>query len=86
MKKIILCICIIALGNMLHAQDDIYPAKKQNGLIIITNATVHVGNGQILDNTNLEIQDGKITKIGNFPISTNDITTIMYTMSLLRKA
>ncbi len=50
---------------MLVAQDDVYPAKKQTSPILIKNGMVHVGNGQILNNTSIEIKDGKITAIGN---------------------
>lgn len=47
------------------AQDDIYPAPKQSGIIAITNATVHVGNGQVLENATVIITDGKIAAVGN---------------------
>jgi len=43
----------------------VYPAKKQEGPVFIMNGTVHVGNGQVLNNTSIEIKDGKITAIGN---------------------
>ncbi len=48
----------------MKAQDDVYPAPAQKGTIYITNATIHVGNGQVIDNGTIEIKDGKITKVG----------------------
>jgi imidazolonepropionase-like amidohydrolase len=61
--------------NILVAQDDVYPAKKQTSPILIKNGMVHIGNGQILINTSIEIKDGKITAIGNsVAASSNSIT------------
>jgi imidazolonepropionase-like amidohydrolase len=75
MKKIFLGAVIMMICNMLVAQDDVYPAKKQTSPILIKNGMVHVGNGQILNNTSIEIKDGKITAIGNsVAASSNSIT------------
>jgi len=65
MKKIFLNLLIILTCNVLFAQDDVYPAKKQSAPIFIKNGMVHVGNGQVLTNTSIEIKEGKITAIGN---------------------
>lgn len=64
MKKILFSLLIIASSNMVQAQDNVYPAKKQETPIFIKNGTVHVGNGQVLLNTSIEIIDGKIVNIG----------------------
>jgi len=75
MKKIFLGAVIMMICNILVAQDDVYPAKKQNSPILIKNGMVHVGNGQILNNTSIEVNDGKITAIGaNVSASGNSIT------------
>lgn len=65
MKKC-LVIFIISL-NMVpgFAQETIYPAKPFDGLLIIQNGTVHVGNGKVLENTSILINKGKIEKMGN---------------------
>ena len=47
------------------AQETVYPAPKQVGSTVITNATVHVGNGQVLNNATIVITDGKIAAVGN---------------------
>jgi len=47
------------------AQESVYPAKKQEAPIVILNGTIHVGNGQVLNNSSIEIRDGKITAIGS---------------------
>ena len=50
--------------SQLTAQETVYPAPKQTGTTIITNATVHIGNGQVLNNASIEFRDGKITQVG----------------------
>lgn len=64
MKKIFITILSITLSLQLMAQETVYPAPKQMGTTVITNATVHVGNGQVLNNASIEIRDGKITQVG----------------------
>jgi imidazolonepropionase-like amidohydrolase len=65
MKKIFFSILAgMAFSAVVHAQESVYPASKQTAPVIIMNGTVHVGNGQVLSNTSVEIRDGKITNIG----------------------
>lgn len=64
-KSIIYLLSCLAIGTTLQAQESVYPAKKQDGPVYILNGTVHVGNGQVLNNTSIEIKDGKITAIGS---------------------
>lgn len=47
------------------AQSNVYPAPKQAQPIAITGATVHIGNGQVLNNGTVVMVDGKITAVGN---------------------
>ena len=65
MKKILLNLLALIAVVSINAQETVYPAKKQEGPVFIMNGTVHVGNGQVLNNTSIEIKDGKITTIGN---------------------
>ena len=58
------------------AQETVYPAPKQNQPVAVTNATVHVGNGQVLNNATVVMIDGKITAVGtnvNIPANANVI-------------
>ncbi len=48
-----------------HAQETILPAPKQSQAIAITNAIVHVGNGQVLNNATIVMDNGKITAVGS---------------------
>ena len=65
MKKILLNLLALFSVVAINAQESVYPAKKQEGPVYIMNGTVHVGNGQVLSNTSIEIKDGKITAIGS---------------------
>jgi len=40
------------------------PAPPQKETITLTNATIHVGNGQVIANGNVVLTNGKITEVG----------------------
>ncbi len=42
------------------------PAQEQSEPITLTNATIHIGNGQVLHNAQLAFEKGKITRVGHF--------------------
>jgi len=64
MKRLnILALSLLALTTA-RAQDDVSPAKPYMGKLYIIGGTVHVGNGQVLENASIEIDHGKIVKIG----------------------
>jgi imidazolonepropionase-like amidohydrolase len=46
------------------AQETVLPAKPRKGYTIIKNATIHVGNGQVINNGTIKIADGKIEQVG----------------------
>ncbi|ULQ52837.1 amidohydrolase family protein [Flavihumibacter fluvii] len=67
---------IIALlfSTAVFAQETVYPAKPYAGLLFIKNAIVHVGNGQVLENVTIQVNNGKIEKIGkDLPIPMDDV-------------
>lgn len=47
-----------------HAQSNVLPAKAQSAPIFIKNATIHVGNGKVIENGTIQIKDGKIAQVG----------------------
>lgn len=51
---------ILAFG-----QANISPAKPQTKPVLITGATIHVGNGQVIENGYIAFDKGKITAIGS---------------------
>ena len=66
MKKIFSTLsAILLIAGFVKAQEVVYPAKEYKGRIYITNGTVHVGNGTVLENTTIEVDNGKITQMGS---------------------
>ncbi len=63
MKKILL---IISMGFFLavNAQETVLPTKAHKGVSYIKNATIHLGNGKVLENGTIKIKDGKIEEVG----------------------
>ena len=65
MKKIVLSLNILLLlVGVSNAQETIYPAKAQKGVVYIKNGTVHVGNGTVIQNATVKINNGKIEEVG----------------------
>lgn len=65
MKKILLSFSLITLLVVAKAQENMAPAPKQTQPILITGATVHKGNGEVLNNASIVVVDGKITAVGS---------------------
>jgi hypothetical protein len=62
MKNILyLIIIFIATIPVLRAQ---VPAKAQTQAIVLSNATIHIGNGQVLNNASIRIEKGNIIALG----------------------
>lgn len=65
MKKIFSFTLCIALASVAFSQANVLPAGPQKGLMYIKNATIHVGNGKVIENGTIQVRDGKIEKVGN---------------------
>ncbi|MBI5856569.1 MAG: amidohydrolase family protein [Sphingobacteriales bacterium] len=65
MKKILSFIITIAFGTVAFAQSNVLPAPAQKGVMYVKNATIHVGNGKVIENGVIQVRDGKIEKVGN---------------------
>ncbi|HVF95925.1 MAG TPA: amidohydrolase family protein [Flavisolibacter sp.] len=64
MKKIFLSFVAAGLLVNATAQENMAPAAKQSQTIFITGATVHKGNGEVVNNASIVVVDGKITAVG----------------------
>lgn len=64
MKKILFYICACIATIKVFAQETISPAAAQKETIALTNATIHVGNGQVINNGTVVFNNGKITEVG----------------------
>lgn len=64
MKKIFIYIgCVFATASV-SAQETMSPAPAQKETIALTNATIHIGNGQVIENGTVIFSNGKITEVG----------------------
>ena len=60
------------------SQENVYPAKENTGIIFIKNATIHVGNGKVIENGTIRINNAKIEQVGaDIPVSGTDNITIV---------
>jgi hypothetical protein len=64
MNKYILAIALSAISVASFAQANISPAAKQSQAVAITGATIHVGNGTVIQNGTLVFNNGKIVSVG----------------------
>ncbi len=68
MKQILTLITCLLLFKS-NAQETVYPAKAQQKTIALINATVHIGNGEIIENGMVLFSKGKIVDVK--PSTTN---------------
>ena len=76
MRKIFFSLVSIGFLVAATAQETVYPAPKQSTTIVITNATVHKGNGEVIENANIVITDGKIAAVGKDVTVPSGATTV----------
>ncbi|MFZ9386597.1 MAG: amidohydrolase family protein [Chitinophagaceae bacterium] len=77
MRKIFLIALITGFTTTLYPQANVLPASPQKGVIYITNATIHVGNGNVIENGTIQIRDGKIEKVGKDIIVSSDASRVV---------
>lgn len=64
MKKLQILVFLAFPALQTFAQDNISPAPVNTGTVLIKNATVHIGNGQVLQNSSVLIRNSKIEAVG----------------------
>ena len=65
MKTNFLFLMLIIFSVSVQAQNVPSPGKQQSKPIVLTNATIHYGTGEVVENGELLFIDGKIVAIGN---------------------
>jgi imidazolonepropionase-like amidohydrolase len=75
MKKIIWSIILLFIISATKSQETVYPAPAQTQTIALIHATIHVGNGDVIDDGMIIFSNGKITQVGKYT-PTADIKTI----------
>lgn len=63
MKKILLSFISLLTIAALRAQETVYPAPAQQGTIALTHATIHIGNGQVIEDGMIVFSNGKIVDV-----------------------
>ena len=77
MKKIISTLLSITLvAGVAYAQEVVYPTKEYKGRLFITNGTVHIGNGSVLENATIEVNNGKIVNVGTNLSASSDAKVV----------
>lgn len=69
-KNILLALLLINLCIKGTAQDNVYPAPENKGKFVIKNATIHIGNGEVLTNSSLLVDGKKIAQVGSSVVET----------------
>jgi imidazolonepropionase-like amidohydrolase len=64
MRKIFFSLVAISFLLNANSQETVLPTPKQTTVAAIINATVHKGNGEVIENATILMADGKITAIG----------------------
>ncbi|MBL7738031.1 MAG: amidohydrolase family protein [Chitinophagaceae bacterium] len=69
MKKIFLSLISISFLVSARSQETVYPAPAQSTTIAVTGATIHKGNGEVIEDATIIMTDGKIAAVGkNIPV------------------
>jgi len=77
MRFILLILVFFSLINA-SSQENVYPAKENKGIIFIKNATIHVGNGKVIENGTVKISNSKIEQVGaDIAVAGGDNVTIV---------
>ncbi|HEX5150051.1 MAG TPA: amidohydrolase family protein [Parafilimonas sp.] len=63
MKNILTILCLLIITKT-FSQSNILPAPPQTETIALTHATIHVGNGEVIDDGTIIFSNGKITAVG----------------------
>src|SRR5690349_17253868 len=78
MKNLITLIILLTLLTAFTQAQNPAPAKPQAEPILIMNGTAHIGNGQVINNSVIAFENGKLTLIG-------DATTIKFDLTKYKK-
>lgn len=75
MRKIFFGIVSVCFLVSAKSQETMYPTPKQTVTTVIINATIHSGNGEVIENGTIVMTDGKIAAVGkNITVPAGAIT------------
>ncbi|MBC9934782.1 amidohydrolase family protein [Chitinophaga qingshengii] len=76
MKRSIYLLALAFGVSSAYAQETISPAGPQDKPVYLTNAVIHVGNGQVIENGTIAFAKGKITAVGAGVSAPGDATVL----------
>lgn len=79
MQKIFSLMLTIGITGTLLAQETVLPTKEQKGSFYLTHATIHIGNGKVIQNGTIKVTNGKIEAVGDnisIPANADNITDL----------
>ena len=62
-KFLVISSILLLVMQEVVGQETVLPAKEHKGVTYIKNATIHVGNGKLIENGTIKIKDGKISQV-----------------------
>lgn len=68
---------LLLISGIATAQETIYPAKAQKGVLFLKNGTVHVGNGTVIEGATIKINNGIIEEVGTAVSVPSDATQVL---------
>ena len=75
-NSILILLSLAVFASTASAQENVYPAVAQKGATIITHATIHVGNGTVLNDASVLFVNGKIKAVGNSVTAPSDAKVV----------
>lgn len=77
MKNIFSLFIFSIVATIAFSQETVAPARPHTGYTYIKNATIHVGNGKVINNGVIKIKDSKIEAVGaDITIPANEVDVI----------
>src|SRR6266487_3399526 len=76
MKTIFLSIILLIITTTTKSQDNISPAPPQKETIALTHATIHIGNGQVIEDGIIVFSQGKITDVRPYAAIADNVKII----------
>lgn len=64
MKQLITITLTIIITKLCYSQANVLPATPQTQTIALTHATIHVGNGDVIEDGTIVFSNGKIIAAG----------------------
>jgi imidazolonepropionase-like amidohydrolase len=77
MKKMFSLFILAMVSATSFSQETVAPARAHTGYTYIKNATIHIGNGKVINNGVIKIKDSKIEAVGaDIPVPAGEVSVV----------